>query len=115
MIRRVGQANSAYRFGSGSGVSNWFDEEGFDSSCFSIRDTMGALMQNPKTAGIVGALMEKARASRGDVAKSAGSNASLQKMMAGMSLQSILRQAGEHVVPPEAVKQLNAALQKIKK
>jgi len=114
-IRKLDKLNESYRFGTSGGVANWFDEEGFDSSCFSIRDTMGALMQNPETAKIVGALMAKARASRGDVAKSASNNANLQKMMAGLSFQSILKQAGENVVPPEAVKQLNAALQKIKK
>lgn len=114
-IRRVDKPNESYRFGTSGGVANWFDEEGFDSSCFSIRDTMGALMQNPATAKIVGAMMAKATASRGDVAKSAGGNANLQRMMASMSLQSLIKQAGENVVPPEAVRQLNDALQKIKK
>lgn len=115
VIRKAQKPNAEYRFGSSGSVANWFDEENFDSSCFSIRDTMGALMQNPATARIVGAMMEKARASRGDVAKSASGNTNLQKMMASMSLQSLIKQAGENVVPPEAVKQLNAALQKIKK
>ena len=114
-IRKVAQPNGSYCFGTSGGVANWFDEEGFDSACFSIRDTMGTLMQNPSTAKIVGALMAKATASRGDVAKSASGNANLQKMMASMSLQSLLKKAGENVVPPDAVKQLNAALQKIKK
>ena len=72
-------------------------------------------MQNPATARIVGTLMAKATASRGDVAKSASGNQNLQRMMASMSLHSLIKQAGENVVPPEAVKQLNAALQKIKK
>ena len=114
-IRKVDTPNASYRFGSSGGVANWFDEEGFDSSCYSIRDTLGALMQNPGTAKVVGALMAKATASRGDVAKSANNNANLQKMLASMSLQALLKQAGENVVPPEAVKQLNAALQKVKK
>jgi len=39
----------------------------------------------------------------------------LQRMMASINLQRLIKQAGENVVPPEAVKQLNAALQKIKK
>ncbi len=114
-IRKVEKPNASYRFGTSGGVANWFDEEDFDSSCFSIRDTMGALMQNPATVRIVGALMAKATASRGDVAKSASGNQNLQRMMASMSLQSLIKQAGENVVPPEAVKQLNAALQRIKK
>ena len=114
-VQKVDTPNPAYSFGRSGSVANWFDEADFDSACYSIRDTMGTLMQNPATAKIVGALMAKATASRGDVAKSASGNANLQKMMAGMSLQSLLKQAGENVVPPEAVKALNAALQKVRK
>lgn len=115
VIRKAEKPNADYRFGISGGVVNWFDEEGFDSSCFSIRDTLGALMQNPETAKVAGALMARATASRGDVAKSASGNTNLQKMMAAMSLESMLKKAGEDVVPPEAVKQLNAALQRVKK
>lgn len=113
-IRRTEQPNAAYRFGNAGGVANWFDEEGFDSSCFSIRDTLGALMQNPDTGKIVGAVMAKASASRGDVARSAGGNASLQRMMASMSLESLLKKAGD-AVSAEDIRRLNAALQKIQK
>lgn len=113
-IRRTEQPNAAYRLGNAGGVANWFDEEGFDSSCFSIRDTLGALMQNPDTGKIVGAVMAKASASRGDVARSAGGNASLQRMMASMSLESLLKKAGD-AVSAEDVRRLNAALQKIQK
>ena len=114
-IRHVQQPNAAYRFGSTGSVANWFDEADFDSSCYSIRDTLGALQANPQAAELVNAIMAKATASRGDVAKSASQNASLQKMKAAMSLQSLLKKAGENVISAETVKQLNAALQKIKK
>ncbi|MCM1543094.1 MAG: glycoside hydrolase family 2 protein [Blautia sp.] len=114
-VRKTDQPNPSYSFGRAGGVTNWFDEAEFDSSCYSIRDTMGTLMQNPATAKIVGGLMAKATASRGDVAKSASGNANLQKMMAGMSLQALIKQAGENVISPEDVRQLNAALQKVKK
>lgn len=114
-VRKVEEPDPAYSLGQSGDVANWFDESDFDSACYSIRDTMGTLMQNPATAKIVGALMARAAASRGDVAESAQGNANLQKMMAGMSLQALLKQAGESAVPPEAVKQLNAALQKVKK
>ena len=53
-------------------------------------------------------------ASCGDVAKSAGGNANLQKMMAGMSLEILIKQVGD-AVPEEMIRQLNAALQRIKK
>lgn len=114
-IRKVQQPNVSYRFGNTGSVANWFDEADFDSSCYSIRDTLGALQANPQAAELVNAIMAKATASRGDVAKSASQNANLQKMKAAMSLQSLLKKAGENVISAENVKQLNAALQKIRK
>ena len=113
-IRKVAQPKPEYTLRQKSAVVNWFDQEDFKPGCFSIRDTLGALMAHPDTAPIVGRMMEKARASRGDVAQAAAGNAGLERMLAGMSLQNILKQAG-NAVPPEAVKQLNAALQKVKK
>lgn len=71
-------------------------------------------MGNPHTAAIVGRIMDRARASRGDVAESASGNENLQKMMAGMTFQSLLKQAGD-AIKPEQIKQLNAALRQIKK
>ncbi len=38
-ICKVDHSNASYRFGNSGAVANWFDEEGFDSSCFSIRDS----------------------------------------------------------------------------
>jgi len=113
-IRKVAQPNPAYYFGKSGAVANWFDEADFDSSCFSIRDSFGTLMANPETGKIVGALMEKMVASRGDVAKTANQNPNLQKMLADMSFQSLLKQAGD-AVSPETSKALNAQLQKIRK
>lgn len=113
-IRKVQTPNPAYRFGKAGAVANWFDEADFDSSCWSIRDSFGALMANPETRKIVGALMEQIVASRGDVAKSANQNPNLQKMLAGMSFQALLKQAGD-AVPQEVSQDLNAQLQRIRK
>lgn len=113
-IRRVSQPNPEYSFGKAGSVGNWFDEEDFDSSCWSIRDSFGALMAHPEAGKIVGALMAKMTASRGDVAKSANQNPNLQKILAGMSFQALIKQGGD-AVPQEAVRQINAQLQKIKK
>ena len=113
-IRKVEQANPAYCFGQKGGVANWFDEEAFRSDRYSIRDSFGVLMSNPKTAAVVGKVMQKMTASRGDVAKSASGNENLQKMMAGMSMQSLIKQAGD-AVPQTLVRQLNSALQAIPK
>ena len=106
------EPNKAYMFRKQE-VVNWFDKDEIDPACFSIRDTMGTLQQHPQAGAILAGMMAKMRASRGDVAQSAGNNENLRKMMAGMTLESLLKQAGN--VPAEAVRSLNAALQKIRK
>ena len=112
-IRKVEKANPAYRMVGGE-VVNWFDADKHDPTCFSIKDTLGTLMQHPKAGAIVGRMMQAARASRGDVASATAGNANLEKMMAGMSLQSLLKQAGP-AIKPEQIQSLNAALQQIRK
>ena len=111
-LRRAAEPNKAYMFRKQE-VVNWFDKDEIDPACFSIRDTLGTLQQHPQTGAILAGMMAKMRASRGDVAQSAGNNDNLRKMMAGMTLESLLKQAGN--VPAEAVRSLNAALQKIRK
>ncbi len=113
IVRRVNAPNPAYLFRK-QAVINWFDAADYDPSCYSIKDTMGALSQNPRTAAILGRMMERMTASRGDVAKAANDNANLQKMMAGLSLESLIKQAGDSV-PGEMIRSLNASLQQIKK
>ena len=114
VIRRVEQPDTSYRFAQAGGISNWFDEADFRTDCFSIRDSFGALMAHPEAGRIVGALMQKLVASRGDVAKSASNNANLQKMMAAMSLEALLKKGGD-AVPKEMIQQLNEQLQQIRK
>ncbi|MCR5162070.1 MAG: glycoside hydrolase family 2 protein [Lachnospiraceae bacterium] len=109
----VEKENELYRFAKQK-VINWFDKEEFDPTCYSIKNTMGELSRNMHTAAILAKMMERMTASRGDVAKSANQNASLQKMMAGMTLESLIKQAGD-AVPEEMIRNLNSALQKIKK
>lgn len=114
VIQKAAQPDPSYRFGRKGDVTNWFDKEDFKEGYYSIRDTMGELTAHPGTGAIITRMMEKVTASRGDVAKAANQNAALQKMMAGMSLESLLKQAGD-TVSPEQIKQLNAALQKFEK
>lgn len=112
-IRKVLEPNKNYLFQK-EAIVNWFDKEELDTTCFSIQDTMGAVMANPQGAAILGRIMQQASASRGDVAKSTEGNENLQKMMAGMKVQNLLKQAGD-AIKTEQIRQLNAALQKIKK
>ena len=112
-IRRAERPNPAYRLDGGA-VVNWFDADRFDPNCFSIRDTVGTLMQDPRAAVIVGRMMDAAKKTRGDVAEAASQNENLMRMLAGMSLQSLLRQAGPGI-RPEQIEALNEALQQIPK
>lgn len=112
-IRRVEKANPDYQMLSAE-VVNWFDRDAFDPNCFSIKDTLGTLMQHPKAGAIVGRMMQAARATRGDVAGATAGNKNLDRMMAGMTLQSLLKQAGP-AIKPEQIQNLNEALQQIKK
>lgn len=113
-IRKVEQENPAYSFRQKGDVINWFDKETFDEECYSLRDTFGELLSNPKSAELVNAIMAKARAARGDVAKSTSQNKNLHKMMAGIRMENLLKQAGP-ALKQEDVVGLNKALQKIKK
>lgn len=113
VIRKVEKENVSYRIVSGE-VVNWFDRDAFDPNCFSIQDTLGTLMANPKTGAIVGKMMQAARSSRGDVASATAGNANLERMLSRMTLQSLLKQAGP-AIKPEQIQALNAALQRIRK
>ncbi len=113
-IRKAEKPDPAYRFGTSGDVTNWFDQDDFKPDGYSIKDTMGALMQHPQAGAIVGRMMAAARASRGDVASATAGNKNLERMMAGMSLQSLLKQAGP-AIKPEQIQSINAALQQIKK
>lgn len=113
-VHRVDAPEPAYAFGQSAGIVNWFDKEEFKPDCFSIRDTFGVLMANPQTGAIVGQLMAQATASRGDVATATAGNANLQKMLAGMRFESLLKQAGD-AVTAEQIRALNRMLQQIKK
>lgn len=113
-VCKVDRPNKAYCLGKTGSVSNWFDEAEFKSDHYSIRDSFGVLMAHPQAGKLVGNLMRKIVESRGDVAKTAHKNPNLQKMLAGMSFQALLKQAGDSV-SEATCKELNAALQKIPK
>lgn len=113
-VCRVAEPDPEYAMKSSAQIKNWFSDFAIDAACYSIYDTLGELAQNPSANAIVKAMMDKASASRGDVAESVKDNPALQRMMARMTVVSLLKQAGD-AVPEEDVKKLNAALQQIKK
>lgn len=113
-IVKVEKPDASYR--AEGQVENWFDkpEELMKEGCYSIMDSMADLQQNPQAAALLAKIMERATASYGDVAKNVQMPEAVQRQMAKMPLQSLLKQAGK-AVPPAMVQQLNAALNKIKK
>lgn len=113
-LRKVSTPNPEYSLVNKEEVTNWFDADTYDPTCFSIKDTMGEIMANPKAGAILGRMMDAARASRGDVASATAGNANLARMMAHMTLQSMLKQAGP-AIKAEQIQGLNKALQQIKK
>ena len=114
LVRKAAEPNPDYVFNKAGDVVNWFDKEDIDPTRYSVHDTLGDIAQCPEANAIVEKMMEGAAASRGDVAASVKDNPALKRMMARMTLQSLLKQAGD-AVPEGAVKQLNAALQQFKK
>ena len=111
-ISHVAAADPSYTMPSRKdAVNNWFDEE-IDPSCYSVADKLGELQKSPKAGPVVTAMMEKAAASRGNVAEAVKDNPALQKMLARQTLISMLKQAG---TDPEQIKELNRILQGIKK
>lgn len=67
------------------------------------------------SAAIVGRIMAKASASRGEVAEGTKDNKALMQMMAGLSFESLLKKAGANAISPEQVKAVNDMLQNIPK
>lgn len=113
-VRRADKPNPDYQYVEQGGVVNWFDKDDFKPDCYSIKDKYGVLMANPQTASLLQKIMEKAVASRGDVAESVSDNPNLQRMMGRMTMESLLNQAGDAIGEDE-IREFNAALQKIKK
>ena len=114
-IKKVSGPNKSYRL-AGASVHNWFDEPGMEIKIgfFSIRDKLGDIKQSPAGKAIVDNMMSAMRATRGDVAEAAVGNAVIEKMLDQMSLEALIKQAGD-AVKPEMVVQLNQALCQIRK
>ena len=112
-IRRVSEPDESYIFNKAAvSVTNWFDSDDIDQTCFSIMDTLGEIRQHPQAGAIVNQMMAKGASERGDVADAVKDNPALQRMMGRMTMMSLLKQGG---ADEESIKQLNRILQGIKK
>ena len=112
-IRRVSEPDESYIFNKAAvSVTNWFDSDDIDQTCFSIMDTLGEIRSHPQAGAIVNQMMAKGASERGDVADAVKDNPALQRMMGRMTMMSLLKQGG---ADEESIKQLNRILQGIKK
>ena len=112
-VTRVSEPDESYIFNkAAASVTNWFDAEEIDPACFSIQDTLGEIRQNPQAGAVIDAMMAKGASERGDVADAVKDNPGLQRMMARMTLISLLKQSG---ADEENIKQVNRVLQGIRK
>ncbi len=112
-IRRVSEPDESYIFNkAAASVTNWFDADEIDPSCFSVSDTLGEIRSHPQAGPIVEAMMAKGASERGDVADAVKDNPALQRMMGRMTMLSLLKQSG---ADEQIIKQLNRILQGIKK
>lgn len=96
-------------------IANWFDDTALPSPAgyFSIRDTLADIKRSEDGARLIASVMEAMATSRGDVGKGVQIPPSMLKIIDRMSVEKLLRQAGE--VPIEQVAALNAQLNLIAK
>ncbi len=112
-IRRVSEPDESYIFNkAAASITNWFDADDIDPTCFSIQDTLGEIRSHPQAGAVVDAMMARGASERGDVADAVKDNPALQRMMGRMTMLSLLKQGG---ADEESIKQLNRILQGIKK
>lgn len=114
-IRKVAEKNNTYTLPS-SGIHNWFDEPGmeFPTGYLSIKETLGTIRASKEGAEMVNRIIAQASKKRGDVAQGLERNEAMEQMLNAMTLESLLKQAGD-AVPKEMIISLNQALNKIKK
>jgi beta-galactosidase len=116
---RIKKPKPEYSMETAPGVaSNWFDKEGkpfelkFPEGYFSIRDTIGDIMQTEEGRELLEPMIQQAMSQFGGA--SFKMTDQMRNMMKGFSLERMLKQAGGKVDAAMVV-QLNQALNKIKK
>ncbi|KRB35152.1 glycoside hydrolase family 2 protein [Microbacterium sp. Root180] len=96
-------------------IANWFDDAELPSPTgfYSIRDTLADIKRSEDGARLIASVMDAMATSRGEVGKGVQIPPSMLKIIDRMSVEKLLRQAGE--VPIEQVAALNAQLNLIAK
>ena len=122
-LNGVAEHNYAYDLPDGNQGVNWFDDPElvamkkafkYPKDAFSIKDKMGALMDHPETAKILGGLMQGFMSGNAMMASMGEMSPEMMKFMRNMRLSDALKMAGD-AFPMAAKLQLNQALNQIKK
>lgn len=112
---KVKQPDPTYQYAGASTVVNWFDKDDkYDPACYSLTDTIGELMREPRAAAIVQKVIGAAASTRGEVGSTAAVNPNLQRMLMRQTLQSILSHVSDKVSKAQ-IQTFNRELQAIKK
>lgn len=117
-ITKVSEPNPEY-FANAESVHNWFDKKdnGIEEpeGYLSVNSTMGEIQANPQGKAIVDAMMAQMRKSAvGGMGEGVQMSPAIQQMIARQPLIKLIAQGGFDA-DSDVVKQLNAALNKIKK
>ena len=119
----VAKHDYSYDLPDGNQGANWFDDPAavamkkafkYPKDAYSIKDKMGALMENPQTAAILGGLMEKFMGGNAMMASMGQMSEEMMGFMKAMRLSDALKMAGD-AVSMEAKLALNQALNQVKK
>ncbi|MCR4674572.1 MAG: glycoside hydrolase family 2 protein [Lachnospiraceae bacterium] len=116
-IEKVSEPNPSY-FMSAEKVRNWFDapaESEVDDEYFSLNSTMKELSGNPQAKAILDKMMaQMSKATAGGMGDGVEIPAAMQKIIERQPLKKLIAQGGMEL-DSEPIKQLEAALQRIKK
>ncbi len=113
-LQKVSEPNTGYVYDKKKDIVNWFDQDGYDPSCFSVSDTVAVLRGNPQAGEVVNKVLAKVAASSGDSPQQAQDNPDTQRMMGRVTLQNLLKFAGG-AFSKDDIRQINRVLQTIKK
>ena len=119
----VAEHDYSYDLPDGNEGVNWFDDPAlvemkkafkYPKDAFSIKDKMGALMDNPQTAAILGGLMQGFMSGNAMMAAMGEMSEEMLGFMRNMRLSDALKMAGA-AVSMEMKLKLNQALNQVKK
>ena len=119
----VAEHDYSYDLPDGNQGVNWFDDPElvamkkafkYPKDAFSIKDKMGALMDHPETAKILGGLMQSFMSGNSLMGSMGEISPEMMSFMRNMRLSDALKMAGD-AVPMKMKLDLNLALNQIKK